>query len=211
MNKPALHLEITDGIALLLLGNPPRNELTITRLRELGVMIEKLVSANQITGLVLSGRGRHFSSGANAAELLQSPTFESPAAIIENRGHFQLLEDAPFPVVAAIRGCCFGVGLELALACQYRLATPRAVFALPEVEYGLIPGCGGTVRLGKQIGTGPAIELLLSGRRFLADEAYRFGIVDRIVDNAALIDAARLAVKQAARYAGQPTTRNTEQ
>ena len=199
----ALHLEMNHGIAHLGLGAPPRNELTEQRLGELCSLIKQLTSNTEIRGLILMGRGRHFSSGADVGELTSSPSLENTASLTRNRQGFERLEKAPFPVVAAIRGCCFGVGLELALACHFRVATSSAVLAMPEVEYGLIPGCGGTVRLAEKIGMGPAIELIMSGRTCAAEEAYQLGLVDRVVDKKELHTAATLAIHNAIR-AGHP-------
>ena len=80
-----------------------------------------------------------------------------------------------------IRGCCLGAGMELALACHYRIAEKNAVFSLPEVTYDLMPGCGGTIRLPKLIDKGKAVEMILSGHTVLADEAKALGLIDRVV------------------------------
>jgi len=93
-------------------------------------------------------------------------------------------------VVAAISGCCLGAGLELALACHYRVSAPSAVFSLPEATFGLMPGCGGTVRLPALVGVGRAIELSLSGRTIGADEALACGLVDMVVEKKALLSTA---------------------
>jgi enoyl-CoA hydratase/carnithine racemase len=151
-------------------------------------------------GLILSGRGRHFSSGANIEELKDRLERPSSAALEELRSHsltsFHGLASLPFPVVAAIQGCCLGSGMELALSCHYRICTKNALFCLPETRFGLMPGCGGTIRLTQLVGAGKAIELILSGRNLLAADALRLGIVDLIADKRDLLDtAARLIEK----------------
>jgi len=98
------------------------------------------------------------------------------------------LERAPKPVIAAINGYAFGGGCELALACHVRLASENAVFGLPEVSLGIIPGYGGTQRLPRLIGTGRALEIILSGRRVKADEAERIGLVNRVVPREQLLE-----------------------
>jgi enoyl-CoA hydratase/carnithine racemase len=134
------------------------------------------ITTQQLHGLIITGGGRHFSSGANVTEL-----FTMSAEQIARAGAlFAHIAALPIPVVAAISGACLGAGLELALACSQRIATPRAVFALPEVEYGLMPGCGGTLRLPRCIGKSAAAELILSGRTFDAREALRLGLIDSI-------------------------------
>jgi enoyl-CoA hydratase len=100
------------------------------------------------------------------------------------------LERASKPVIAAINGYAFGGGCELALACHMRLASENAVLGLPEVSLGIIPGYGGTQRLPRLIGTGRALEIMLSGGRVKAAEAERIGLVNRVVPLAALLDEA---------------------
>lgn len=195
MHESSIRLEMLDGIAQLILSDPPGNELTFARLEKLGAVLRHLTSLPDVKALIVCGHGRHFSSGANVSELKNVGALMHANSLTLNQRSFQLLEGAPFPVVAAIRGCCFGVGLELAMACHMRIATRSAVFALPEVEHGLIPGCGGTVRLPETIKTGTAIELILSGRTFLADEAHLMGLVDRVVGHKELMGAAGRAIE----------------
>ena len=100
--------------------------------------------------------------------------------------------------MAAVGGCCLGSGLELALACRWRVAAANAVFALPETSFDLMPGCGGTVRLPLLVGRGRAVELLLSGRFVDAAEAREIGLVDAVVDRRDLLAAARRLVERVA-------------
>ena len=181
------------GIAYLTVCAPPRNEMTLAFFRALAGLRRDVFPRLSARGLIVHGEGRHFSSGADLAELreiLAARPDEAEALLLENHVSFQALESLPFPVVAAVGGCCLGAGLELALACHARIAAPRAVFALPEVSFGLMPGCGGTVRLPRRIGAPKAVELILSGRTLLADEAASIGLVDRIVDRKDLLAAA---------------------
>jgi enoyl-CoA hydratase len=104
---------------------------------------------------------------------------------------FRLLERMPKPVIAAVNGFALGGGLELALACHIRLASSRARFGLPEVKLGIIPGYGGTVRLPRLVGRGRALELMLSGDMIDAEEAFRIGLVNRVLEPDALLGAAR--------------------
>ncbi len=100
--------------------------------------------------------------------------------------------------MAAVGGCCLGSGLELALACRWRIAAANAVFALPETSFDLMPGCGGTVRLPSLVGRGRAVDLVLSGRFVDAGEAREIGLVDAIVDRRDLLAAARRLVERVA-------------
>jgi enoyl-CoA hydratase len=104
---------------------------------------------------------------------------------------FRYLELMPKPVIAAVNGFALGGGLELALACHLRLASENAKLGLPEVKLGIIPGYGGTIRLPRLVGRGRALELILTGEMIDAQEAYRIGLVNRVVPQAELLSAAR--------------------
>jgi len=147
-----------------------------------------------VVGLVVLGRGRHFSSGADVEEILASLAEVDEATAAEQlRGNVAAVDAlgrCPFPVVAAISGCCFGSAFELALGCHYRIAARNALLALPEVQHGLMPGCGGTIRLPMLVGRGRAMSLILTGRALSAEEALGMGAVDHLVDRAALLATA---------------------
>ena len=186
-----LHLELC---------SPPANTTDHLFFEELSEILSSISRDPETKGLILSGRGRHFSSGANIKELKDRLELPSATTLEELRSHsltsFQGLANLPFPVVAAIQGCCLGSGMELALSCHYRICTKNALFCLPETRFGLMPGCGGTVRLTQLVGVGKAINLILSGRNLLAADALRLGIVDLITDKRDLLDtSARLIEK----------------
>ena len=173
------------------------NELT--RLRR------EVFPALSVRGMLVYGRGRHFSSGANIAELLslyQTAPSENPAPFLRgNIETFLALESLPFPVIAVINGCCLGAGLELALSCHVRIASRHAIFSLPESTYGLLPGCGGTIRLQEVIPFGKALEMILSGRILSADEAYENGLVSKLVEKRVSIQTAEMMI---AHYSPSP-------
>lgn len=155
-----------------------------------------------VRGLIVHGAGRHFSSGADTDALKASLAGGQPAhaaqALLEATSSFQAIAELSYPTVAAVGGCCLGSGLELALACRWRVAAANAVFALPETSFGLMPGCGGTVRLAPLVGRGRAVELVLSGRLVDAEEAREIGLVDAVVDRRDLLAAARRLVERVA-------------
>jgi enoyl-CoA hydratase/carnithine racemase len=193
MLESPLKLEVGGSIARLVLAAPPRNDMTLDFFAHLAGLCAGALRHDGLRGLIIHGVGRHFSSGADVAELLAisaSDPARAEALLYQNHRSFSQLERLPYPVVAAIGGVCLGAGLELALACRYRVAARRAVFALPEVSFGLLPGCGGTVRLPRLVGAPLAIELILTGRTLLADEALAVGLVDQVVDRRDLISAA---------------------
>jgi len=186
-------------VATLLLDAPPGNPTDRAFFEALGHLVRDVLPGLAVDGLVVRGRGRHFSSGADVDEL-RSRVVEGPAepvldALAAHASALSALEDLPYPVVAAIDGCCLGSGLELALACRARVATERALLGLPEVTFGLMPGCGGTVRLPARVGLGAAIDLALTGRFVEAPEALRLGLVDAVVARDRLDDAARRLVR----------------
>ena len=193
--RPArLALEREGEIARLVLDAPPRNEMDHGFFRDFAALVATLPGL-PVRGLVVHGAGRHFSSGADVdalkADVAGARQERAAAALLEATAGFQTLHDLPYPTVAAVGGCCLGSGLELALACRWRVAAANAVFALPETTFGLMPGCGGTVRLPALVGRGRAVELLLSGRIVDAAEALAIGLVDALVDRRELLLAAR--------------------
>jgi enoyl-CoA hydratase/carnithine racemase len=185
-------------IGYITLNAPPRNEMDVNFFHCFSTMRRNLFPGLNPGGLVVHGAGRHFSSGANVEELRNLLAGENghrgEEFLLENVENFLALERMPCPVVAAVNGCCFGVGLELAMACRHRIATPTAVFASPEATFGLMPGCGGTVRLQRMLGPGKAAEIILSGRMIPAEEARELGLVDLIVDRKELLKTAEAVI-----------------
>ena len=133
--------------------------------------------------LIITGAGdRAFSAGADIKELYGRTLAEQKASAHRGQRLFAQLDDIPIASIALINGYAFGGGMELALACTYRLATPNAKVGLPEIKLGLIPGYGGTIRLPRLIGEGRAIELVMTGRTVEAEEAQSIGLVNKIIE-----------------------------
>lgn len=186
---------VHDGaMATLALDDPPRNEMNNSFFSLLAQRVAELRQEKAPAGLVVRGAGRHFSSGADLEELGRRLSAEPDRRVrtflADNIRTFQNLAGLPFPSVAAIGGCCLGSGFELALACDHRLAAENAVLALPEAQYGLMPGCGGTVRLSRLVGRRRALQLIMSGRSIMAPEAFDLGLVDAIHPRKELVAAA---------------------
>jgi enoyl-CoA hydratase len=184
-------LEVRDEIAYLRVDRPKvLNALNAATIGELETALERVASDEGIRALVWHGEGKAFIAGADIREL----TVLNPlgAKRIARRGQELLnrLENLGKPSVAAINGFALGGGCEMALGCTLRVAARSARIGLPEVGLGVIPGYGGTQRLTRIVGKGRALELILTGDPIPAEEAHRIGLVNRVVDDAELLDAA---------------------
>src|ERR1700734_3980493 len=180
MNR--LNFEVKNGIAVLTLDNPPVNSLG-HELRE--ALVSGLARANADPGIeavVLIGSAAGFSGGADIRE------FGSPKAIAypNLRTVLSEVEDSVKPVIAAIGGVCMGGGLELALACHYRVGIPGAKIALPEVKLGLLPGAGGTQRLPRLLGVEPALNIIVSGSTVASEKLRGTPLFDAFGDGGLL-------------------------
>jgi enoyl-CoA hydratase/carnithine racemase len=183
-----------EGWAEVQLNRPAvRNAINRRMADELTAALTELAGAAAVRGLILHGAGgKAFVAGADISELLVRNVDDALGAI--NARVFQLVEDFPWPVIAAINGYALGGGCELALACDIRLASPDAQFGQPEVKLGIIPGAGAPHRLTRTVGTGLARELIFTGRLVGADEAFRCGLVNRVV--ASPLDTAREMMRE---------------
>lgn len=175
-----VRLDITDGIAVIVIDNPPVN-VTSQAVRAGLVAALSAAEAAGAERVVLTGAGRTFVAGADAKE------FDAPPQPPHLPDVIARLEGFPVPVVAAINGAALGGGLEIALACRLRIAAPGATLGLPEVTLGVVPGAGGTQRLPRLIGLGSALALIAEGRTIGAAEAERIGLVDRVAADPATV------------------------
>jgi enoyl-CoA hydratase len=183
-----------DGPVAILTVNRPKvlNALNASTLDEICQAIVALGKDDTVRVVVLTGAGeKSFIAGADINELaVQSPTGGRELAI---RGQhlFDSIEHLGKPVIAAINGYALGGGCELAMACTLRIAADTARLGQPEINLGLIPGYAGTQRLARLVGRGRALELLLTGNQISAEEAYRLGLVNRVVPAASLMTEVR--------------------
>lgn len=191
MGSKRLELQKKGNILYLELTAPPANQTDHLFFQELSDIMPKLSEYDDVRGLIIYGSGRHFSSGANIVELKDRVQKKDACATRELMKQsvdlFYTIYKSPYPVVAAIQGCCMGSGLELALSCHYRVATKNGLFSLPETTFGLMPGCGGTIHLPPLLGLSKSIQLILSGDSLLAEDAKAIGLIDLIVDKKDLI------------------------
>ncbi len=164
------------------------NALNAEMFDQLTTHLKQLQDNNDLRAVILTGAGdRAFCVGTDIGEL----TSEDPS-IISRRGQSlcDQIEDFPIPVIAAVNGIAAGGGLELVLACHLRVASTSATFSLPETKLGLIPGYGGTQRLTRELGVGRALDLMLTGKSITADEAFGFGLLNRVVATPGLLSEA---------------------
>ncbi len=188
-----LLVECSDGVVVVKINRPKAlnalNLETLDELEELLSLVEKDASCRV---LILTGAGdRSFVAGADIRELKDLD--ESGGRDISLRGNALLrrLERSRLITIAAVNGFALGGGMELAMACDIRVAVEDALFGLPEVTLGIIPGFGGTLRLPRLIGRSLALELITTGRRFKADQALKIGLVNHVVPKEQLLDKAK--------------------
>ena len=184
MEFETLMLENRDGVFVLTINRPKvLNALNHTVLSELNSAIDYIKSQESVLGLVITGAGdKSFVAGADISEFKGKTPEEARKQSEWGQSIFKKIEDLPFPSIAAINGFALGGGLELAMSCTFRYASPNAKVGQPEVKLGLIPGYAGTQRLTRLIGHSKALEICMTGRMVKAEEALKLGIVDRIVE-----------------------------
>lgn len=182
---------ITDdaGVALLAIDNSPLNALSAAVLGALAKRALGIAADPAVKAVVITGNERAFAAGADVTQF--SPTRESARVVAASfRTACDAIASIPRPVIAAIRGYALGGGLEVALACDLRVASDAARLGQPEILLGIIPGGGGTQRLPRLIGPTRAKEMIWSGRQVRADEALAIGLVDRVVPADDVIETA---------------------
>ena len=183
MSFTTLIYDVQDGIARVTINRPDKlNALNATVIAELADAVGHIESDDAVRGVILTGAGsKAFVAGADIGELATQGPMEAKARALAGQRAMRRLERCGKPVLAAVNGFALGGGCELAMACHLRVASESARFGQPEVKLGLGPGYGGTVRLPRLVGRGRALELLLSGAMIDAQEAYRIGLVNRVV------------------------------
>ena len=192
-----LTLSVQDRVATLTINRPDKlNALNATLIGELGQAIDEVQAREDTGGLVLSGAGRAFVAGADIGELSGVSSLDGRRLARRGQEVFRRFETSRKPTIAAVNGFALGGGCELAMACQVRIASETAKFGQPEVKLGLIPGYGGTQRLTRLVGRGRALQFLLTGEMIDAQEAYRIGLVNRVVPPEQLLPQATSMIQQ---------------
>ena len=184
----AIELTRVEEFALITLNRPDAlNALSLGLIGDLGVRIDE-VAKSDARALIITGAGtKAFCAGADIKELMGRGLMAQKQGGEFGQATFAKLDTLPIPSIAVINGYAFGGGMELALACTFRLATRNAKMGLPEIKLGLIPGYGGTQRLPRVIGEARALEMVMTGRTVDAEEALRIGLVSRLIDGDAVV------------------------
>src|ERR1700686_1613481 len=171
--RELVRFENDNGIGVITVDNPPVNALSPGVPEGIVAAVDKGNADPAVKAMVLIGAGRSFIAGADIRECGRGP---SPPPT--GRRPLGVLDESAKPVIAAIHGYALGGGLEIALACHYRVSVPSAKVGLPEVLIGILPGAGGTQPLPRLIGPKAALEMIISGRHVAAEEAHNTGVID---------------------------------
>ena len=178
-----LLIEVEDGIAVVTMNRPKANALNTEMLLEIESVFKCIATDDTVKGVIVTAPGeKFFVAGADINGFLAQDAF-------------QAIDDLEKPVIAAVNGYALGGGNEIAMACDIRIASTKAIFGQPEVNLGLMPCFGGTQRLPRLVGYGIAKELIFTARNVDAQEAYRIGLVNKVVEPAELLDSAKEMMK----------------
>jgi len=196
MLSEAVTLDVADRIATITVNRPEKlNALSARVIRDLGDAVNEAGVRPDVGGIILTGAGRAFVAGGDLGEVEKSSAIEAYRRARRGQKVFRMFERSPKPTIAAVNGFALGGGCELAMACHIRIASETAKFGQPETKVGVVPGYGGTQRLARLVGRARALQMLLTGELIDAAEAYRIGLVSRVVAPAELMRAATLTLR----------------
>lgn len=197
MSFEFLLYSVADRIATITVNRPDKlNALSAGVIGELGAAIDQAIADDAVGGIILTGAGRAFIAGADISELAGQTPMSAVARARRGQVIFGKFERSPKPTIAAVNGFALGGGCELAMCCHLRIAGEFAKFGQPEVKLGIIPGYGGTQRLPRLVGTGRALQLLMTAEIIDANEAHRIGLANKVVPNADLLPTATAMLQQ---------------
>ena len=190
MNYENIHIDSSEGIAILTINRPHKlNALNSATIQELHDAFEALDAYKDIKVIITTGSGeKAFVAGADISEFADFNVEEGEQLAAKGQALlFDFVENLSTPVIAAINGFALGGGLELAMACHFRVASANAKMGLPEVSLGVIPGYGGTQRLPQLVGKGRAMEMIMTAGMIDATQAYNYGLVNHVTEQAELL------------------------
>ncbi len=189
MDYEILKLTVDERIAIVTISRPQAlNALNSRFFMEMDAMVRQVSGMPEIRVMVITGEGKAFVAGADIAEMVDMTPEQGIAFSKTGQNTFRSLEKMEIPVIGAINGFALGGGLELAMGCDFRIASNKAKFGQPEVNLGMIPGYAGTQRLPRLVGMGDALFLLMSGEMIGADDALRIGLVQKVVEPEQLLE-----------------------
>lgn len=187
MEYQILKPTVTDGVMVLTISRPQAlNALNTLFFSEMDHLLSHLPKEVKI--MVITGDGKAFVAGADISEMVDKSQSEGEAFSLLGQAVFRKIEHLSIPVIAAINGYALGGGCELAMACDFRIASTRATFGQPEVNLGIIPGYAGTQRMSRLIGKANALYLMMTADMINAEEALRMGLVQKVVDSELLME-----------------------
>ncbi|MHC1704775.1 MAG: enoyl-CoA hydratase/isomerase family protein [Tenuifilaceae bacterium] len=197
MTYSIIKFEQESGIGILTISRPEAlNALNSLFFKEFNHFLHEVPSMKDLKVLIITGEGKAFVAGADIAEMQNMKVREGHHFAKTGQEAFTKLLNLEIPVIAAINGFALGGGCELAMACDFRIASTKAKFGMPEVSLGLIPGYGGTQRLSRLSGLGDALYLILTGQMIDAAEAYRIGLVQKVFEpDTLMLEAKNIAAK----------------
>lgn len=201
MEFETLIVEIDDGIGTITLNRPEvLNALSNQVFNELALAADELGHNDSVRVIIITGGDKVFAAGADIGPISTANAVEIATLEKPSYKAFHIIENIPKPVIAAVAGYALGGGCELSLVADVRIAAENAIFGLPEIKLGIIPGAGGTQRLPRLIGAGRAKELIFSGDFIDSTEAWRIGLVNKVVPSEQLLTE---AIKMAKRFSSR--------
>ncbi len=189
MSYKQLKVESKDQLLIVTISRPEAmNALNSTFFDEMNAVLDKEALNEEVKVIILTGEGKAFVAGADIAEMVNMDSKQGAAFSVYGQKTFNRLEQCEKPVIAAINGFALGGGLELAMACDFRIASSKAKFGQPEVNLGLIPGYAGTQRLSRLTNLADALYLLMTADMIGAEDALRINLVQQVVEPDALME-----------------------
>ncbi len=189
---------VEDRVAILTIDHPPANALNSPTMADLNSAIDEVAADPNVKAVIITGAGQFaFVAGADINEIAALKTPEQAKdVVLVGQGILNKIENLRKPVICAINAVCLGGGNELAMACHFRIAADNARFGQPEMNLGIIPGFGGTQRLPRIVGKSKALEFILTGDMITAQEAFRLGLVNKVVPAGEVVKAAKDLAKK---------------
>src|SRR4030043_563454 len=186
-----IKVEVNQGVAILRLNNPPVNQLSKPFVEEIRDALVSASGEHEVKVVILTGTEKNFIAGADITEIQKVKDRDSIFPLVmENNKLLNSIEQGPKPVIAALNGNCLGGGLEIAMACHYRIAAQGIQVGQPEVQIGLIPGAGGTQRLPRLVGLPDALKIIAKTQPISSEEGLEKGCIDEAVPLESLLEKA---------------------